>query len=64
MHDLHDSRTLPSVLNTRKAVSLIGSDISNGLSVSQIPGSPKVAIFMLMTDKTDYFTPYAHAHVG
>ena len=50
MHDLHDSRTLPSVLKTRKAISLTGSDTSSGLRVSQIPGSLKVAIFVQTTD--------------
>ena len=58
MHNLHDSRTLPSGLKTKKAISLTGSDTSSGLIVSRIPESHKVEIFVLdrrRQTKTNYF---------
>ena len=50
MNDLHDSRTLPSVLKERKMNCLTDSDTPTGLRVPQIPGSLKVTIFVPMTE--------------
>ena len=51
MHDLHDSWTLPSVSKERMVIIFAYSDTSIGVRVSQTPRSPKVALFVLTTDR-------------
>ena len=51
MYDLHDSWTLLNVSKERTVIIFADSDTSIGLRVSQMRRSPKVAFFVLTTDK-------------
>ena len=64
MLNLHDWWTLASITKKKESHVFADSDTSVDLRVSQVPGSPKVAIFLLTTtDKPDYLTPCACVRV-
>ena len=56
MHNLHNSWILPSVSKEREVIIFTKSDRTDGLRVPQVARSPKVAIRVPTTTKTDILT--------